>query len=35
MTNFEVMLLQVNSHLEITGLYGLTIISLGGGIEVG
>ena len=35
MTNLEVMLLQVNSHLAITGLYGLTIISLGGEIEVG
>ena len=35
MTNVELMLFQVNGHLEITGLYGLTIISLGGGIKVG
>ena len=35
MTNLEVILSQVNSHLEITGLYGLTIISLEGRIEVG
>ena len=34
-TNLEVMLLQVNSHLEMTGLHGLTIISLGGGTELG